>query len=333
MDFELDTLDLNSLRIDNDRLDEDNTQKKPAGNDFKSNFVQLPDGNCNFMLRLMPPRKGKKPYVATRLHKINGRFVHCRKELINGKWVGDCAICAYYNKLYKIIDQFLAEGKTAEAEALRAEARGLKAIERYYWNSIVRKEVSKDGNVSLNVGPKVYSCGKMIQRLILTGILGDEEAGEPALGDVMNIKTGRDLKIVKKMVGSGKEVFPRYEGTKFVEPSPLGNDDEIATWIGNMFELAELREVKSNDELEKEIAIHRGIIPDERKNAGFDIDQLDRKFGVAMSGQNTSGPTEVKELVTHTESVEVVQDQTPEAELSVDEEAFIAQLQEMQENA
>jgi hypothetical protein len=332
MDIELDTLDLESLRVDNDRLDtnKSNNNNASSGKNFMSNFIVLPEGNCNFNIRLMPPRKGKKPYQPTRLHKINNRYLHCRRELVNGKWVGDCPVCSYYTKLWKIIEVLLKEGKEAEAEALKAEARGLKPIERYYYNAIVRREVNADGEVQTNVGPKIYSCGKMIQRTILTNILGDPEAGEPGLGDVMNIKTGRDLKIVKKVVGSGKDAFPRYEGTKFVEPSPLGEEADVVKWINNMFDLAELREVKSIEELEKEIAIHRGLIPDDRNdNSGFDLDNFDKKY---RKGGTTTQTMEnvvsaVEPVATATENV------AADVELSVDDEAFISELQDLQENA
>jgi hypothetical protein len=164
----------------------------------------------------------------------------------------------------------------------------------------------------------------------LTNILGDPEAGEPGLGDVMNIKTGRDLKIVKKVVGSGKDAFPRYEGTKFVEPSPLGEEADVVKWINNMFDLAELREVKSIEELEKEIAIHRGLIPDDRNdNSGFDLDNFDKKY---RKGGTTTQTMEnvvsaVEPVATATENV------AADVELSVDDEAFISELQDLQENA
>src|SRR5579859_556271 len=126
-------LDLNELRAEHARL------KSQGQTDFLDNFVRMPEGEGSVTVRLLPPKAGSKQlYCATRTHKLGQKNLHCPQTLINGKWQGFCPICNYYKKLWQDSDQKSGE----EAEQLRAEARSIKPLERYYYNCIVRSQVN-----------------------------------------------------------------------------------------------------------------------------------------------------------------------------------------------
>ena len=218
--------------LDIGALQEEQTRLKQTGNSFLDSFVKMPEGNGIVVLRLLPPAaKGtfdreKNPFfVATRTHRINGRSYHCPKELENGRWrQGKCPICDYYNHLWQ-------ESKIKapdEEKALQAEARSIKPIERYYYNCIVRKQVNpQTQEVEENVGPKVMSVGKTLHEMVIRAIVGSEALEEKPLGDVTDFTNGRDFKIIKTMRQSGSDSFPNYSDSKFVDPSPLGDQQTI----------------------------------------------------------------------------------------------------------
>lgn len=317
-DLDLDTLDLGELKNDADRV---NAKTNAQENTFLDNFVKMPEGKGFVKIRLLPPRKGGKFYQGTRIHRINGKTFHCRKELVKGKWVGnDCPICNYIKYLYDKAKKLEDRGDLEEAKSVKAEAKSLLAYERYYYNAIVRNQPTKDGKLE-DIGPKIFSCGKELHGVVLTNIVGDPTMDKESLGDVSNITTGRDFKVVKDMKASPEGNFASYTGSEFASsPSKLGEMDVVKNWINNMFDLSELRSPKSVDELERQIAIHRGLIKDENKS--FDVDAFDARYG----GAKVDATEVVVTTEDHVSSDPIVE----ETELSVDDDSFINDLKSIQ---
>lgn len=274
------------------------------GGDFLENFVKMPEGNGAVTLRLLPPAEagmfGKERnhfYCATRTHKVNDRSLHCPKTLQGKKWVGECPICSYYSWLW---GESESEQKTAEeAKHLQAQARAIKPVERYYFNCIVRQQFNeKTQEMEKNVGPKILSVGKMVYGLILKAIVGNKELEEEPLGDVTHLLNGRDFKLIKTMRQSGKDNFPNYSESKFLDPSPLGDKDQVKRWLESLHDLSSLRTVKTVDELKHELKIHLGLIADDAGTSGFDPKEFQR----SDSSSTSASVTVLKEVVKEPES-------------------------------
>lgn len=296
-------LDIHELENENERLSKENS-------DFLSNFVKMPEKQGVVIVRLLPPAKAgmfdrerNKFFVSTRTHKLNGRNYHCMNEISNGRWEGDCPICKYYKHLWKESEKV---GDIKEAERLQSLARQIKPIERYYYNVIVRKQTNENGDVEENVGPKILSIGKTLHQMIVRAIVGDKELEEKPLGDVSDIVSGRDFKIVKQIRQSGKDFYPNYSESRFVnEPSPLGNKDQVRKWLEELHDLQSLRDVKDFDELKKQLKIHLGVIPDDVSDDGFDPSE----FSLNPSSRQTSQVEQPsREKTDSSTSVEKVQE-------------------------
>lgn len=259
-------LDLNELRAEQTRLE------STGNNNFLDNFVRMPEGEGIVTVRILPPRKGQKLYCVTRTHKLGQKNIHCPQTLVNGKWQGFCPVCNYYRNLWKESDQKGGD----EAEQLRAEARSIKPLERYYYNVIVRSQLNKDtGELEKDVGPKILSIGKQLHARIIRAILGDPALDEPELGDVSDIETGRDFKIIKRLRKSGTEAYPNYDESKFVGVSPLGTEKQVAHWLENLHDLQALRQVKTTEEIMKELRIFRGLEKDPSLDFDFGAKQAE----------------------------------------------------------
>lgn len=244
------------------------TVKEEGPKDFLDKFVKLPEGKGSVIMRLLPPApagmfgRQKNPfYQWTRIHNVNGKKIHDPREQINGKWVGDNPIADYLRWLWKESEK--PQTSPIEKERLQALYRELKAIDRYYFNVIVRSETDDNGNTRKNVGPKIYSCGKTVFEAILRGICGDPEMNEAPLGDVTDFKTGRDFKLMKTIKRSGDRTYPTYEGSHFLEPSPLGTPDECEKWMAELHDLVSLRVLKSPAEIDHELQVHLGVKVDD----------------------------------------------------------------------
>jgi hypothetical protein len=237
---------------------------------FMDNFVAMPESDGVIICRILPPKSGRirDLFCSTRLHNINRRKVHCPREIQGERWMGNCPICDYYNWLWKESDK-LPNG-SMEQEQLRGEARELKPNERYYYNVVVVSQTGKFRNDQANkLGvPLILSVGKQVHGRILTCMLGNPEEMQEELGEVFNVDTGRNFKIVKKSKkgGDGRE-FPDYT-VSFLEPSKAGTAQQVEQWLGSMHDLQALRLLKPAEELKREIRIHKKIEQDE--NSGFD---------------------------------------------------------------
>ena len=262
------TLDIAFLKNEAGRLKE-KTNAANNNNDFLKNFVKFPEGNGVVQVRILGPAeagmfgRSESPfYQATRTHKVNGKSLHCLKTLErSGKFVGDCPICKYCSWLW----QESLKKAPEEAAKMQAQYRAIKPVERYYYNCIV-----KVGDASqVNTGPLILSIGKTLHEKIITGIVGNEELKEDGYGDITDRVTGRDFKIIKTIRVSGKDAFPNYDTSKFMDVSVSGSEAEVKTWMESLHDLAALRIVKEPEELKVALKKHLGLIPDDA-NGGFD---------------------------------------------------------------
>lgn len=335
---EFGTLNLEDMQGEDSRL---NDAKQQRRDDL---YVPMPDvkpGSTGLVaVRILPPSKGSKLFQYTRLHMIKGRSIHCPKPLVNGKWDRNtpCPICDYYNELWRQADKLNDQGKKEAAERLQDEARSIKPIERYYYNAIVRNLTDESGNKQTNVGPRILSIGKVLHKMIVRAIVGDET--EAALGDITHPKTGYDFLIKKEVRGTGKDGYPNYDRSAFArESSPLGTKEEIVKWVEGLHDLTTLRSLKDVDALEHELARHRGLI--EEEESGFNIDKFDAKYGKSGAvsvPRNVSDEDAVGSVVANAstddtdDAVPAPTATAPVEDVSVDDEDFLKELQGMNDD-
>jgi hypothetical protein len=257
---------------------------KPGSNSGDSNlekYVRLPDGEGYTLMRILPKKKNAKLWCATRIHTLfnpvtkERRTYHCPKNVVvtnrGESWQGDCIVCKLYSEMWK--ESMALSGKAQED--MQNQARTLKPVERYYYNVIVRSERDREGNVKKNVGPKIYSCGKTIHEKILRAILGDDVAGERPLGDITHPVTGRDFRVVKKIVkGGGGQEYPNYDNSKFDDVTPAGTPEEMEAWMSNLNDLQALRVLKSDEELKHALRVHQGIIKEGESQQDDDLTEF-----------------------------------------------------------
>jgi hypothetical protein len=249
MAYEIEEINFAEIGADAAALNKDNT--------LMDIFVRMPEKDGFVLLRFLPPQKSKPLYCSTRIHNLGTKRFHCsrvKKHLPNGIfWVNssnnpadDCPICQEYSRLWKMSNTQTG----AEQQRTQAQARQIKPIERYYWNVIVRQQVNKNGVLEKNVGPKILSCGKTLQTIVLESINGSELTGRKKLGNITHPVTGRDFRLVKKIVkGNMNSEYPKYDQSSFEDPSELGTEAEITQWINNMHGLEELRTLRPRDEM------------------------------------------------------------------------------------
>lgn len=320
---EFEALDLSEMQSEFERVSAEPGSAAQT-NDLQQMYVRLPERDGYVQLRLLPRKKGSKFYCATRVHTLinpttkQRKSYHCPRNLVQtergSKWQGDCIVCKYYSDLWQ--QSMALEGKAQQD--LQNAARAIKPVERYFYNVIVRSEKDSNGDVRKNVGPKIYSCGKTVHAKIMRAIVGDESAGEPALGDVSHPVHGRDFRVVKKVVKSGSQEYPNYDNSKFEDVSPAGNPEELDNWIEHLHDLQALRVIKSDDELRHALKVHLGMIK-EGEAAADDLSEF--------RGSNTvPASSVVKEEI----SVKpAVAETTPSYEEPLADEDFMKELASM----
>ena len=320
---EFGTLDLEGVQEEEKRL---STKGQGA---FLEQFVPMPEVKAgetgSVTVRILPPLKGGKVFQYNRIHNINNRKVTCPRPLVNGKWDKNvpCPICDYYNSLWRQIDKLEAEGDIDGAELLKKEARSIKPVERYYYNALVR-EMVVNGEKQTNVGPRILSVGKTVHQMIIRAIVS--ELPEERLGDITHIKNGYDF-IIKKELRSG---YPNYDRSVFArEATPMGEQELIDKVAENMHDLSKFRVLKEHDILKKELAIHRGLIPDDADE--FSVEEFDAEFVGSSSTTATSAsvPADVQSESAETNS-EVETESAKEEDVAVESEDFLATLDEIE---
>ena len=271
--------------------------------DYLEKFVKLPERDGNVKIRFLPVKKGQKFFCVTRLHTLSNpntkrkRTYHCRREQVQTekgpKWLGDCIICKYYADLWQKSETLSGKAQ----EDLQNQARAIKPVERYYYNVIVRQQKNKDGVTENNVGPKIYSCGKVQHAKIIRAIVGDDVAGEEPLGDITHPTKGRDFKVVKKVVkGGGGMEYPNYDSSKFDDPSPLGDKEEVLGWLDKTHELEQLKSIKSQDELKHALRVHLGMIKEEEgQNGTDDLEEFRKGSSTPSASSAPAAASKIKE--------------------------------------
>lgn len=266
-DFNVDVMKKDLNRVDK--------QPGQSNSEYFEKYVIMPKSEGAITCRILPadtPRGRIVPYASTRLHYHNKRSYHCLRELVDGKWQGNCPLCNYYYALY---DKAKAAKTNDEADAIKLMARDFKPIERYYYNVIVRRWIHPDtGEVKLNYGPLILSVGKSLHGKILRAFLGNEKFQEPPIGNIAHPLTGRDFKIIKQISrGDGGKEYPNYDASRFEPESVLGDEKEIQLWLSKLWDLEAERgdNVKSVDELQDVVDVIQGKKPD--PSVGFDSNQ------------------------------------------------------------
>lgn len=324
---EFGSLDLDEVMGEDARLNE-------GTNNFLDQFVPMPEVKAgqtgSVAIRILPPAKGGKLYQYNRTHKINERSVHCPRPLNNGKWDRNvsCPICDYYANLWKQIEKLEKAGKGAEADVLKDEARQLKPVERYYYNAIVRS-MTVEGKEVKNAGPRILSVGKILHKMIIRAIVGDESDPDSKLGNITDLKNGWDF-IIRKEVTSGSEGFPKYDRSGFArQQSPAGDPEEIKKWQESLCDLTKLRNPKDVEYLEKELAIHRGFISDEVEQSSYNEEKFRSKWQVASAEEvsTTSTSVSVPENIVSETSTETVESSA--SSVSIEDEDFMKELESM----
>jgi len=279
---------LNELKQDADRVLSDNK----GNQDYLDKFVQFPEEDGAITVRVLPPSHDMKlPFQATRIHNVNGKSLHCPYELVGGKWVGepgDCPICDVYRHLWKLANKSSGD----KAKGYITLARKIKPIERYYFNCVVREDPSQ-------VGVKVLSIGKTLYKMILRAFVGDKKLKRKPLRNICDTegKEGRDFTIIKEMVQSGKERFPKYDQSSFEQPSPLAAPNEVEGILAQCYDLTKLRTVKDFETLDHNLQVQLGTKSDE--DSGFDP----RKYNL----EGGSTPVPALDPVEETPTVKTVE--------------------------
>lgn len=183
-------------------------------------------------LRVLPKHPDQKfPY-----------FVGARHfNLPGSKWPEWCpAICTSHldEQLPCPIDEFAADLSKSSSKEDKDLAKSLRATPRYYFNVVIRKIVHEDGKkeipeqtpVIIEVPETVWS--EMVGFFYLNSDVNLESAEGQVDGDEILDYTdaydGRDIILVKSH-GKGNRV--EYRTSLAVNPTPLGTDDEINSFL------------------------------------------------------------------------------------------------------
>jgi|TARA_Y100000004_G_scaffold105140_1_gene118008 hypothetical protein len=192
-----------------------NKTPESGGADFLKKFLMMEEGTTQ--VRVLPDKNPDNNFYAeTGIHRINDKNYHCPK--VQGK---ECPMCDLSFKLWNTKD-----------EGNMAIARQIKARKRFYLNAVERET----GDVKiLSVGIKLFS--KILDCFF------DED-----YGDITDLKTGNDFKIVKDKSGE----WPNYDkSSPKPTKSPAGSDAEIARWMDELHDIQGLVKVASYEELKE----------------------------------------------------------------------------------
>ena len=195
-------VDLNALRAKHEELS--NSGNRNSNAEFLSNFLQLQDGTN--AIRILPGKEDELFYAETKIHRVpdgqgNTKNIHCRK--IHGE---PCPMCDSYYQLWK---------EPYKDEDL---ARQIKPRARYYMNVVDRES----GDV------KILSIGVILFKKIIAAMLDED------FGDITNMDTGHDFKIVKIMEGQ----WPKYDQSQpRPKSSPAGSKAEMAAWMDSLHDV------------------------------------------------------------------------------------------------
>lgn len=232
-------------------------QQNTSGQEFLNNFVRYPTQDGAILnVRILPAANETNDwFISTRIHKINGRNVHCPREFNEqrGRWEGSCCICDYMANLWKKSERAAPD----EQLAMQNEYRAIKPKPRFYANVIVRTEIDPTtGELKTNSGPKILSMSKQVFDVVCDQILSDPLSPD----DVTDLATGKDFSIKIEKKGE----WPDFSKSKFAPKQvAAGTKAEVATWMSNLQDLSKFRVVLDAEALNKEIGVHLGLIKDD----------------------------------------------------------------------
>ena len=212
------TVDLDKLRMKYTQLE----KTFSGGDNFMNKFFQVADGTN--MIRILPSSdEDTEFYAETKIHRINlpneggemmAKNVHCRS--MHGE---PCPLCDAYRGLWK-----------TDSKADEDRAREIKPRSRFYMNIVDRNT----GEV------KILSVGIMLFQKIIAAMLDED------YGDITDLQTGHDFKIVKVQEGR----WPKYDqSAPRPKPSTAGSEAEVATWMDSLHDIADLVKLEEYEEV------------------------------------------------------------------------------------
>ena len=216
-------IDLDALRAKHEAL----SNPQGGGNsDFLNNFIQIQEGTN--LVRVLPGKdEDTLFYAETKIHRVpdeNGQVknYHCRKMHNE-----PCPLCDAYYSLWK------------EPNKDEDLARQIKPRSRYYMN-VVNRETED---------VKILSIGVILFKKIIASMLDED------FGDITDLETGHDFKIVKIMEGQ----WPKYDQSQpRPKSSEAGSKAKTAAWMESLHDIHAL--VKMEDYEDVKMAAN-GLLP------------------------------------------------------------------------
>jgi hypothetical protein len=225
--------DLNKLAETYKNLNKKAKEKQEKSGD--SIYFKIEEGSNP--VRVLPSKDDNFPFfVHSKLHgvNLNGqlRYYHCRKMHNE-----PCPLCEAYYEMWK---QHKA-GNTKIAETFGKGNTSIKPKDRYYVNVINRKDDSV----------KVMALPEKLFRTLMSYMVGDEELGIEALGDITDVNNGYDFNVI----ATKQDKFLDYSQSRMkTKTSPAGQSaKQIEEFLSARHDLIAL--IKNEDFTElKQIA-------------------------------------------------------------------------------
>ena len=231
-------IDLEALRQKHEELSGNKSDQN-----FLNNFLRLEEGTN--LVRILPWKDDENQFYAeTKIHRVemsdgSNRNFHCRKVHAEA-----CPLCDAYFKLWKM---------SSDKE------------DEYYMNVVVR-----DSEDEQRV--KILSVGQIIFKKIISTMLDED------FGDITDLQTGHDYKIVKIMDGP----WPKYDQSQPRPKSePAGSNPDIAGWMETLHEIHDLVRLEEYDNV-KEAA--EGVIPSDDRPVESSGEEEDNEYMDKIKG-------------------------------------------------
>lgn len=212
----------------------ENKNKNTGGSgEFGDSFLQLEEGTT--LIRILPSKDDEVEFYAeTAIHYIedaegNKKSYQCRATQNEA-----CPLCEAKNQLWKIHNQKGYKGR--QKSKWGNKAAQISGKTRYYLNVLA---VNSDDRDESEV--KILPCGKIIFEDKIVATMLDED-----FGDITDLKTGHDFKIIKRIEG----IWPKYDQSgPRPKPSKAGSDAAIAKWMDSLHDIHALVKLEDYDEL------------------------------------------------------------------------------------
>jgi len=233
-------MDINRLRERYEQMKE--KEGGSGNNDFLQKFMQLQDGQN--LVRILPWKdESKEWYAETAIHRVPfSRFnlkgmsnnVHCLK--VKGE---RCPACETY---YKMWDNHNNADNEADKLMWADTARAIKPRERYYMNVL-----NRDTNEV-----KILSIGKKLFTTIVETVLDED------YGDITDVKTGFDFKVIKDEQKTSNGTFPNYDRSapRPKQSAVAKTQKEIDGILAELHDIHELVQHKSPDEIRAQMTAY-----------------------------------------------------------------------------